>query len=161
MIGAVWGNWLSHGRVELPSLERPSGAVETLRAYWTQNPLGFVWVTDNDITVQSAARSPATLHGGGSRLYDGDKVVHDSVRDGFVKDAFIAKPLKIHFQTLQFDAHFVRNVGKDDRPVIRLSRFGADRSKLGAMMFDSKISCFGWVVKNFQRVTKVRCVTQR
>ncbi len=101
--------------------------------------LAFVGVFHDDIAVQSAAGGPATFDRGSARLYDGDKVVHDSVCHRLVENAFVAKPLQVHFQTLQLDANLVGNVRKNNRPKVRLARFRTDRREFGTVMFDRKI----------------------
>lgn len=117
--------------------------------------LGGFGVPHDDVAVEPAAWRPATFYGCTSRLYDRNKVVHDSIGDGFVKDPFIAEPLQVHFEAFQLDAKLVWNVGKDDLPVIGLSRFGADRCKFGAMMFDGIVAIAAGVFKYFQRVAKI------
>ncbi len=104
---------------------------------------------DDDIAMESAARSPATFDGSTPWLYDGDKVIHDSVGHRFIENAFVSEPLQIHFETLQFDAHLIGNVSEDNRAVVGLSRFRANRSKLGAMMLDRKVSRWVWIIKHF------------
>ncbi len=110
--------------------------------------------------MEATPGGPAAFDRRPTRLYDGQEVVHDSVRDRLVKDAFVAKSLQVHFQALQLDAVLVRNVGKDDRPEVGLPRFWADRRELGTMMFDGKIPRRAGVVKDFQLVSKRFRITQ-
>ncbi len=114
-----------------------------------------IGVLDDDIAVQTAPRGPSALDGRLPRLYDSDKVVHDSVRNRFVENSFVAEPLQIHLQTLQLDAVLVGHIGKDDGSVIRLACFRANRSKLGAMVLDRKVSFRAWIVKDFQKLAKM------
>jgi len=101
--------------------------------------LGLIGIFDDDVAAETAPRCPAAFDGCISRLYDRNEVVHDSVRHRFVKNSLVAKPLKIHFQTLQLDAHLIRNVSKDEGAEVGLSSFGTDRSEFGTVMFDAKI----------------------
>ena len=80
---------------------------------------------NDDIAVQPTAWRPATFHRRASWLYDGDKVIHDSVRDRLVENPLVSKPLQVHLQTLQFDAHFIWHIGEHNGAVVGLSRFGA------------------------------------
>ncbi len=95
---------------------------------------------DDDLAVQAAPRRPATFDSRPPRLYDGHKVVHDSVRDRLVKNALVAKSLQVHFQAFQLDAQLVGYVSEDDRPEIGLPRFWANRGKLGTVMFNGKVA---------------------
>ncbi len=81
---------------------------------------------DNDIAVQATAWCPATFDRCGPWLHNSNEVVHDPVGHGFVEDAFVAETLQVHLQAFQLHAHFVRNVGKHNFPVIRLTRFGTN-----------------------------------
>ena len=55
---------------------------------------------NDDITVQPTAWRPAAFHCCAAWLYDGDKVIHDSVCDRLVENSFVPKPLQVHLQTL-------------------------------------------------------------
>ena len=45
------------------------------------------------VAVEPATWRPPAFYGGDSRLYNSDKVVHDPIRNCFVKNPFIAKRL--------------------------------------------------------------------
>ena len=108
----------------------------------------------DNVTVQSAAWSPATFDRRAAWFDDGEKVVHDSIRDRFIENAFVAKCLQVQLKAFQLDADAVWDISNNDRSVVRLSRFWANRSKLGTMMFDCKIAGRAGVVKDFQQSAK-------
>lgn len=95
-----------------------------------ENPL--LWlriiggVGNDDVAVQATARSPLAFDGDLSRLYDGDKVVHDAVGNSFVENAFVSETLKVHFQAFQLDTDLVGNISEHDPAVVWLPRFGAN-----------------------------------
>jgi hypothetical protein len=120
----------------------------------TTGSLAGVGVRDGNVAVQAAAGRPATLHRGAAWFDDRQKVVHDLVGYRFVENPFVAKSLQVHFQTLQFHTHFVRYIRENDRSVVRLAGFGADRRELGADMFDRKVSLWARVVKHFKQVAE-------
>ncbi len=117
-------------------------------------PLARVGKRDRDVAVQAAAGSPATLHGDAAWFDDIEKVVHDPVCHRFVENPFVAKPLKVHFQTLQFHANFVWDIGEHDGPIIRLAGFRTDRRELGADMFDRKVALRAGVIEDFKQVAE-------
>ncbi len=63
-------------------------------------PLVFLWVFDDDVAMQSTPGGPLALDSRAAWLYDGQKVVHDAVRHGLVKDTLVAKSLQVHFEAL-------------------------------------------------------------
>jgi hypothetical protein len=65
-----------------------------------QEQLCFVGVIDDDVAAEAPTRGPATLASRTTRLYDSEKVVHDSVCHRFVEYPFVAEPLEVHFQAL-------------------------------------------------------------
>lgn len=117
-------------------------------------------ITDDDIAVQTAARRPATFDARAPRLYDREEVVHDSVGDRFVENAFVAERLQIHFQTLQLDANFVGHVAENDRAVVGLVRFGTHRREFGTMMFDGKVSRRAGVIENLEDLAEFLGIAQ-
>ncbi len=118
----------------------------------------LIWIFDDDVAVEPASGRPAALDFKASRLDDGHKVVQNSVRNSLIKDAFVTKSLQIHLQTLQLHADFVGHVRKNDRAIVGLASFRANRRKFRAVMLDREVTLTGRVVEDFENVSKLRGV---
>ncbi len=93
---------------------------------------------------------------GAPRLANCHKVIKNSVRHVLIEDTFIAEPLKVQFQALEFNTTARRHIPENQRPEIWLTSFGADRRKLGAFYFDLIFAIRETVLKNFQLLLKGR-----
>ena len=116
----------------------------------------LVWfgIGHNDIAVQTAPGGPTAFNRHPTWFDDGNKVVHDPVRYSFVENTFVAECLQVHLEAFQFDANLVWDIRKQDRSIVGLAGFWANRCKFGTMVFDRKISLGAGVVEDFQQVTK-------
>jgi hypothetical protein len=76
--------------------------------------------------------SPTTLQLGRARRSHRHEVIKNAIRDVFVEDAFVSKPLQIELQTFQFHTQGIGHVAKDQRAKIRLPGHGTNRSELRA-----------------------------
>ena len=100
----------------------------------------FFRVFHDDIAVQTTSRRPAAFDRGMTRFHSRDKVVHDSVGDRFIEDAFVAKRLQVHFKAFQFHADVARNVREDNLAVVWLARLGAHGCEFRTVVFDRQIA---------------------
>ncbi len=89
-----------------------------------------------------------------SRLGRSHEVIQNSIRHVFVENAFVPKPLQVHFQALEFYAKFVWNVPKRELSEIGLSCLGTDGREFGAKMLDRVVTLRKRVFKNFQLVSE-------
>ena len=109
----------------------------------------------NDNGRQATARGKLGRQGNTARLDFGHEIVQNTVRHILIENTFIAKLLKIQFETLQLDAFFIGDIAKSQDPKIGVARFGTNRSKLGAFDFNGVISIGKLVVKRFEILTEL------
>jgi hypothetical protein len=89
-----------------------------------------------------------------ARLTYGDEIVGNPIGDVFVENPLVTELLQVELEALQFDTHFSRYVAKDQRPEIGLTRFGANRGKLGASYFDFVCAFWKTILENLELVLK-------
>ena len=108
----------------------------TSHALWNALSSRFHFPLDNHHGRNTAAGREGRRQFDVTRMQCVDHIIQNSVRNLFVKDALVPKLLQIQLQAFQLDAEPVWNILEGERAEVRLSRFRADRRKLGADNFD-------------------------
>ncbi len=79
--------------------------------------------------MNTAAHTPFGYNVHFKRVADGNEVVEDFVRHGFVENTFVAEIQKVVFQRFEFNARLVGYVFDGYRTKVGQSRYWTDRRK--------------------------------